>query len=74
MANRYINSSERTKALAEGIFLLARINDMPAIDVEGSAAQKTYDSWVAQWGPEMDVTARQEQFNLFDRVNGRQWG
>jgi hypothetical protein len=74
MVQRYINSSERTKALAEGIYLCAVMQDTPAVRVDGSPEQDAYYAWAAKWGIEMDATARQEQFNLFDRVNGRAWG
>lgn len=74
MSNRYINSSERTKALAEGIWLIAQIQDMPAVKAATSTESKVYAAWVERWGTEMDITARQEQYNLFDRTNNREWG
>lgn len=54
--------------------MFAKVQDMPAVKYGNSPEYSAYEAWVREWGTEMDVTARQEQFNLFDRVNGREWG
>lgn len=67
-AARYINSSELTTVVAEGIFLWAKVQNAPASQVRGSLMEKDWKDFEESW-PEWVDLVKKEQFALFDKVN-----
>jgi hypothetical protein len=68
---RYVPVGERTIMVAEGIYLYAQVQNLPVRELVGSEAARKWNEWSARYGQEMTDFVRNEQFNLFDRVNAR---
>lgn len=70
MATRYINTSEKTRIIADGIALWSRVQDLSAIDgtLLANSVRADWQRWCAV-NPQWVEFVEREQFALFDRVN-----
>ena len=64
-----MNTSQKTRLIAQGIYLWASVQDSP-MDTKESPIWKAWNAWM-ELNPQWVDFVKMEQFDLFDRVNAK---
>lgn len=67
-----MNNSQRTAVIAHGLYLWAQVQNLPGSDARNELHPVTalWIKWTETW-PQWVPFVKEEQFNLFDRVNSQ---
>ena len=63
-----MNSSAKTRIIAQGIAVYSAYQDLPYNKIEGSDEEREWLKWQQRW-PQYVTFVQVEQWDLFDRVN-----
>ena len=66
MTSRYISTSERSNALAQGVAIYGHFMNMGSRSLGVDEASYQWEAWKTLWGPEMTQIVRKTSMDLFD--------